>query len=137
VGGPSRTAVKSLAQRSWPRDSTKIDMRGDGLGPREGGLDDVQGQLRIRPRAPSRGRLDVPEYEHPPRPSIDPRGDPRERRRTRVQSVPAEGGDLRARRGDPGGPGPRRRRHDLDERRERGGIHREPSDYEDLDRGGL
>src|SRR3989442_14158319 len=94
MGGPSRTAVKSLAQRSWPRDSTKIDMRGDGLGPREGGLDDVQGQLRIRPRAPSRGRLDVPEYEHPPRPSIDPRRDPHERRRPRVQSVPEEGRDF-------------------------------------------
>src|SRR2546422_879767 len=36
MGGPARTAVKSLAQRSRPRDSTKINMRGDGLGPRRG-----------------------------------------------------------------------------------------------------
>src|SRR2546425_2949976 len=34
--GPLRTAVKFLAHDSRPRDLTKIDMRGDGLGPRRG-----------------------------------------------------------------------------------------------------
>src|SRR5437879_13274088 len=34
--GPLRTAVKFLAHDSRPRDLTKIDMRGDGLGPRQG-----------------------------------------------------------------------------------------------------
>src|SRR2546427_3431929 len=85
---------------------------------------DVEGQLRVRPRTPPGSGLDVAEHEHAPGPSCYSGRDPAERRRTRVQPLSTEGGSSRPRGGDPGGSRSRGLRRALDERRNRGGIHR-------------
>src|SRR5206468_11965459 len=75
MDGSSRTGVKSLAHPSCRRDSTKTDMRPEGLGPAKGRLDDVKRQLRVRTAPSPRSSLDVAAHEHPPGPSVHPGSD--------------------------------------------------------------
>src|SRR3989475_698581 len=100
---------------------TASDMPGEVLAHPESevAIRDVEGQLRVRPRTPPGGGLDVAEHEHAPGASRHPCGDPSERRGTGVQSLSPKGRCARLGRGDPGGSWPRRLRRTPDERRNR------------------
>src|SRR2546421_12207335 len=87
---------------------TASDMPGEVLAHPESevAIHAVEGQLRVRPRAPPGSGVDVAEHEHAPGASRHPCGDPSERRGTGVQPLSAEDRSTRSGRGDPGGSWP-------------------------------